>query len=151
MKRTMMAAICAAGIGFGPVHAFAAEAEDIRAAFERFVAAQNAHDARKVAGTLMEGDDFLWITRGSPVWGHDAAMKRFELLYQGTWTLDPAMSEFRLISLGPGVAQIFVPIVFQIGPAGQPAQSAKFLMNQTLVKTSSEWRIASILPIPLPP
>ena len=115
------------------------------------MAAQNAHDAVKVAGTLLNSDDFLWITRGTAVWGHDAAMKRFEVLYQGTWNLDPAISEFRIIPLGAGAAQIFVPVTFQIGSAGQPAQPAKFLLNQTLVKVASEWRITSILPIPLPP
>jgi hypothetical protein len=150
MRRTMMAAICAV-LCFAAIHAVAGDTEDIRGTFERFVAAQNAHDTEKVASILKEGEDFLWVTRGSPVWGRDAAMMRFGALYQGTWHLEPTMSEFRVIALGPGVAQIFVPVAFQIGPAGQPAQPAKFLMNQTLVKVSSEWRITSILPIPLPP
>ena len=47
-------------------------------------------------------------------------------------------------------AQIHGPITFNIGPPGQPAPDALFLMNQTLVKTAAGWRIASILPIPLP-
>ena len=33
----------------------------------------------------------------------------------------------------------------------KPAPDAPFLMNQTLVKTAAGWRIANILPIPLPP
>ncbi len=44
--------------------------------------------------------------------------------------------------------QIFVPIVFKIGAAGQPASESRFLMNQTLAKTPAGWRIASILSIP---
>jgi hypothetical protein len=78
-------------------------------------------------------------------------MERFDALYQGTWSLTPNMAEYRVIALGPGVVQIFVPMTFRIAPAGRPSQPANFLMNQTLVKISSEWRIASILPIPLPP
>ena len=27
------------------------------------------------------------LTSGAPVWGRDAALKRFEALYQGTWKL----------------------------------------------------------------
>jgi hypothetical protein len=46
---------------------------------------------------------------------------------------------------------LFVPIVFSIGPPGQPAQETRFLMNQVLVKSDSGWKIASILPIPVPP
>lgn len=150
MKRTVAAAICVASLALSPVVAVAGDAEDIRAAFDRFVAAQNAHDVKAVAGTLKEGDDFLWITRGAPVWGHESALKRFEALYQGTWSLQPAMDEFRVILLGPGAGQIFVPVTFQIGLPGQPAQSAQFLMNQTYVETPSGWRVASILPIPVP-
>jgi len=48
------------------------------------------------------------------------------------------------------VAQLYVPIVFTIGPAGQPAQPTRFLMNQVLVKTPAGWKVSSILPIPAP-
>ena len=41
--------------------------------------------------------------------------------------------------------------LFNIGATGQPAPDTPFLMNQTLVKTPAGWRIASILPIPVPP
>jgi hypothetical protein len=42
------------------------------------------------------------------------------------------------------------PIVFTIGPPGQPAQTTRFLMNQTIIKTPAGWKVASILPIPVP-
>ena len=54
------------------------------------------------------------------------------------------------LPLGPDTAQVFVPIVFTIGAAGQPAQPTRFLMNQVLVKTAEGWRVSSILPIPAP-
>ena len=47
----------------------AAAEDDVRAAFERFVAAQNAHDIKAVETLLLASPDFLWITRGAPVWG----------------------------------------------------------------------------------
>src|ERR1700740_1948288 len=62
--------------------------DEVRATFERFVAAQNAHDVMAVESLLLNSPDFLWITRGTPVWGHDAALKRFTALYEGTWRLD---------------------------------------------------------------
>ena len=55
----------------------AAPEDDVRAVFERFVAAQNAHDIKEVETLLLASPDFLWITRGTPVWGHDAALKTF--------------------------------------------------------------------------
>jgi len=123
---------------------------DVRALVERFVAAQNAHDGRAVGDLLWDSPQFLWVTRGTAIWGRQAALTRFEALYQGTWRLEPALGELRVVRVADGVAQIHMPIVFTIGPAGQPAQTTRFLMNQVLVKTDAGWKVASILPIPAP-
>ena len=125
--------------------------EEARATFDRFVVAQNAHDLKAVEGLLLDSPRFLWITRGNAVWGRAEALKRFENLYAGTWHLAPDVSAFRVVLSQPEVAEIFVPIVFSIGPSGQPAQETTFLMNQVLVKTDAGWKVASILPIPVPP
>jgi ketosteroid isomerase-like protein len=131
--------------------AIAAAEDEVRATFNRFVAAQNAHDIKAVESLLLSSPNFLWITRGTPIWGHDAALKRFTALYDGTWRLDPETSGLKITMVSEGVAQIYVPIIFTIGAAGQAAQQTKFLMNQVLVKTSDGWRVSSILPIPAPP
>jgi uncharacterized protein (TIGR02246 family) len=124
--------------------------DEVKALFAKFVAAQNAHDLKAVGELLQDSPQFLWITRGTPIWGRDAALKRFEALYQGTWSLDPKIDELRVIELQPGVAQLYVPITFMISPAGQTAQPTRFLMNQLVVKTATGWKVSSILPIPAP-
>lgn len=124
--------------------------DEVKTTFDRFVVAQNAHDIAAVRELLLDSPGFLWITRGAPIWGRDAALKRFEALYQGTWKLNPDLSNLRVMFLSDSTAQLFVPIVFNIGAAAQPAPDTPFLMNQTLVKTQSGWRVASILPIPVP-
>lgn len=131
-----------------PVHA--GDRDDIKSTFEHFVSAQNSHDLASVRDLLLDSPDFLWITRGTPIWGREAALKRFDALYKGTWKLAPDMAHLKVISLSGTSAQIYVPMTFNIGAAGQPAPDMAFLMNQTLTKTSAGWRIASILPIPLP-
>ena len=130
--------------------AVAAPEDEVRAAFDRFVAAQNAHNVKAVEALLLGSPNFLWITRGAPVWGADEALKRFAALYSGTWRLDPEPSSLRITMIGDGVAQVYVPIVFTIGAAGQPPQQTRFLINQVLVKTPSGWRVSSVLPIPVP-
>jgi ketosteroid isomerase-like protein len=124
--------------------------DEVKAQFSRFVAAQNAHDLKAVGDMLLDSPQFLWITRGAPIWGREAALKRFEALYQGTWSLDPKSDELKVFEIQPGVAQLYVPIAFMIAPAGQTAQPTRFLMNQILVKTSEGWKISSVLPIPVP-
>jgi ketosteroid isomerase-like protein len=130
--------------------AVAAPEDEARATFDRFVAAQNAHDVKAVEALLLASPDFLWITRGTPVWGQDAALKRFAALYEGSWKLDPEVANLKVIMLGDSVAQIYVPIIFTIGAPGQPPQQMRFLMNQLLVRTPTGWRVSSILPIPAP-
>ena len=125
--------------------------EELRGTFQKFVAAQNAHDAKAVEALLLDSPDFLWITRGTPIWGRAAAIERFAKLYAGTWHLAPDLDAFRVVLTRPDVAEIFVPVLFSIGAAGEPAQDARFLINQVLVKTDTGWKVASILPIPVPP
>ncbi len=134
-----------------PTVASGAGDEDVRAVFDQFVKAQNAHDLTGVRELLLDSPNFLWVTRGAPIWGRDAAVKRFESLYQGTWKLSPDMSELKAVLVSETTAQLYVPITFNIGAPGQPAPDASFLMNQTLVRTAGGWRIANILPIPVPP
>src|SRR5688572_29658187 len=74
----------------------AATEDDVRATFDRFVAAQNAHDVKAVEALLLASPNFLWITRGMPVWGSDAAVKRFSTLYEGTWHLEPDSSALKI-------------------------------------------------------
>ena len=127
----------------------AAPEDEVRSTFERFVNAQNAHDLKTVESLLFGSPDFLWITRGAPVWGQDAALKRFASLYEGTWRLDPELTSMKVILIDESAAQVYVPIMFAIGAVGQPPQPAKFLMNLVLVKTQTGWKVSSILPIPV--
>jgi Domain of unknown function (DUF4440) len=128
----------------------AATEDEVRGTFDRFVAAQNAHDVKAVEALLLPSPNFLWITRGMAIWGTDAALKRFSALYEGTWRLEPDASALKIIMIGEAAAQIYVPIVFTIGAPGQQAQPTRFLFNQVLVKTPSGWKVSSILPIPAP-
>lgn len=150
VARCLIACLALVFISLTMETAAAAPEDEVRATFDRFVAAQNAHDVRAVESLLLGSPDFLWITRGMPVWGPDAALKRFAVLYEGTWKLDPELANLRVIMIGDSVAQIYVPIIFTIGAPGQPPQPTRFLMNQLLVKTPGGWRVSSILPIPAP-
>ena len=128
----------------------AAPEDEVRAAFDRFVTAQNSHDITAVGSILWESPDFLWITRGTPIWGREAALNRFTTLYEGTWHLGPDVSNLKIIMLADGVAALYVPIIFSIGAPGRPVQQMKFLMNQIVLRTPDGWKVSSILPVPVP-
>jgi len=149
MRRYVFLALLLLVLPVAPA-AWARPEDEIRTLFDRFVAAQNAHDLSAVRGLLWDSARFLWVTRGTPIWGREAGLKRFEALYQGTWRLEANAAELHVTMLGKDVAQLYVPIVFTIGAAGQAAQPTHFLMNQTIIKTPGGWKVASILPIPVP-
>jgi hypothetical protein len=52
------------------------------------------------------------------------ALKRFEVLYQGTWSLDPKIDELKVIELQPGVVQLYVPMTFMIFHPPDPGTAA---------------------------
>jgi uncharacterized protein (TIGR02246 family) len=143
--------VIAAGLLSLTAGAVRAETEgEVKAIFAKFVAAQNAHDLRAVGEILQDSPEMFWITRGQVYLGREAALKRFEEYYQGTWALEPKLNEIKVIELAPGVAQLFAPTVFRIAPPGQPAQPSLFLLNQIYVKAPTGWRLASIFPILVP-
>lgn len=123
---------------------------EVRAAFERFVQVQNAHDAKALAGLLADSPEFLWTTRGTAVWGRDAALARFSKLYEGSWKLEPELAALKVVSLAQDVAQLHVPVVFTTGSAGQEPQRVRMFINQVWVKAGGQWRVMSIFPVPAP-
>ena len=129
------------------IHSKATIKNDPRNTFDQFIKAQNQHDLVLLSNLLVDSKDFLWITKGVAIWGKDEALKRFENLYKGTWTLNPDLESLKIITLDKNTRQIFVPITFSIGEKGQEPKQIKFLMNIVLVKKSDSWKVTTILPI----
>jgi hypothetical protein len=130
----------------GPAPAAANETE-ARSFFTKFVAAQNSHNADDVKSMLWNSPGMLWFSRGVETRGRDAVAARFKEYYEGTWHLEPDMSQFHAAAISDDVMQILVPIVFTRGLPGKPPQDNTFLISQTLVRDANGWHIASILPI----
>ncbi len=89
----------------------------------------------------------LLFSRGVETSGPDAVADRFREYYQGTWHLEPDMSQFRVAAISNDVTQILVPIVFTRGLPGKPPQHDTFLISQTFVRDAGGWHVASIVPV----
>ena len=69
-RKSFIAPLFVAGlVAFWVTSAKALPEDDVRAAFDQFVIAQNAHDAAAVRELLLDSPSFLWVTRGAPIWG----------------------------------------------------------------------------------
>ncbi|MGU3467700.1 YybH family protein [Methylobacterium sp. C33D] len=146
MKNYMLPAAAIALMLPGRASADQSETE-ARDLFTRFVTAQNAHDVDDVRSMLWASPEALFFSRGADIRGADAVAERFKTYYQGTWRLNPDMSNFHATALSTDVVQILVPVVFTRGLPGHEPRTDTFLICQTLKKTQDGWRVASILPI----
>ena len=106
----------------GPALAAADDAE-ARTIFEKFIAAQNAHDADDVKAMLRNSPGTLLFARGIETTGRDAVAARFKGYYEGTWHLEPDMSKFRVAVISNEVMQILVPSSSRaVFPASRPTE-----------------------------
>ena len=103
----------------------AATMEDkVRAVFDRYIAVQNAHDLKSMRSLLADSPDLLWISRGKPIWGREAALKSLEERYKGTWRIDVDRKELRIISVSRRVAQVYATTQLTVGDPGvEPARN----------------------------
>jgi uncharacterized protein (TIGR02246 family) len=149
-RRVFLPLVAAIVLGCAVANAHASTEDEVRAVFDHFVQVQNAHDAKALETLLSDSPQFLWITRGTAVWGREAALQRFAKLYEGTWRLDPDSTSVRVVPISDSVAQLYAPVQFTIGAPSQPAQATRFLLNLVVVKSDGSWRVMSIFPIPAP-
>lgn len=150
-SRLLFPALAAAiALACAATGAQASTEDEVRATFDRFVQVQNAHDTKALETLLVDSPQFLWITRGTVVWGRDAALQRFAKLHEGTWRLDPEPASVRVVPISGDVAELHATVQFTIGAPGQTAQVTRTLLNQVLVKSAGSWRVMSIFPINVP-
>lgn len=125
--------------------------DEVRAVFDKYIATQNAHDLKGMRNLLSDSPDMLWISRGKPIWGRDAALKSLEERYKGTWKIDVDKKDLRVISVSRRVAQVYAPTQLSVGePGAEPARNRLYI-NLVMVKKPDGWQIVSILPILVPP
>src|SRR6266571_593486 len=109
VKRFLFFAVLAALAALAALARAATMEDEVRAVFDKYIAIQNAHDLKSMRSLLADSPDLLWISRGKPLWGREAALKSLEERYTGTWRIDVDMKELRIISGGRRVAQIYAP------------------------------------------
>src|SRR5882672_11126983 len=125
--------------------------EAVRAVFDKYIAIQNAHDLTSMRSLLADSPDFLWISRGKPIWGREDALKSLEERYRGSWRIDVERKELRIISVSRRVAQVYAPTLITVGDPGVDPVKNRLYINLVMVKKPEGWQIVSILPIIVPP
>src|SRR5690348_4334264 len=68
-------------------------ASEVRALYQRFAAAQNAHDLAAVRPLLLDSPRFLWVSDGQSFWGPDAVLTRMASFQRAeVWRVEPDLA-----------------------------------------------------------
>ncbi|WP_024519626.1 nuclear transport factor 2 family protein [Bradyrhizobium sp. Tv2a-2] len=132
---------------------------ELRGLYKKLIDAENVHDLETVKSMLLASPDSLFISRLEPVekgewggyWGTPSIMEHFAALYSGTFPIDPNFTEEKIVGLSPDVAQTYTPVLITSNYGGQAPIGRHFLMVVEWVLTPDGWRVATDIPMPVPP
>lgn len=107
----VVAALALSFLAFSGTAAFAGAAKELRALYERFLAAQNTHDITAVRRHLLDGPRFLlWVSDGKSFWGRDAMLERMASFQEAeVWRVDPDLEKAVAVEIGPETGYLHLP------------------------------------------
>lgn len=126
----------------------------LRTAYRDLIEAENRHDLPAVEKLVWNSPNTLFVAK-APVgwkgyWGKDDVMQHFHDLYETHFRIDPDYPNEKIVHLTPDVAETYVPVNITAVYGGYP-KPAPFIMVLLWVKLGEGWKMATDLPIPVPP
>jgi ketosteroid isomerase-like protein len=142
--RALLAALTLLAISLTATGVRAGTAEEIRATYEAFAAAQNAHDLKRVGALLLDSPRFLWVSDGMSVWGREATLARMSSFQEAAiWRAEPDLAKAVAVALDERSGFLHLPLQLVIGASVNPDR-LRFLVSVLCVKTPAGWRIAAL-------
>ena len=142
MRGIILALALLAEVAAGPARAD--WSEEVRATYERFVAAQNARDLRRVREMLLDGPQFLWVTDGMSVWGREAMLERMASFQEAeVWRVEPDLARAEPVRVTEATAFLHLSLTLVIGSQPSPDR-LRFLVSILCVRGIDGWRIAAL-------
>lgn len=121
-------------------------AEEVRALYERFAAAQNAHDLAAVRPLFLDSPRFLWVSDGTSFWGREEALARMAGFQKSeVWRVTPDLDRAVVVELAAGSALLHLSLALEFGPRDPGPERYRFLVSLLAVRTGEGWRIAALL------
>ena len=128
---------------------------EIKDLFHKLIDAENIHDEPAVRRLIWNSPSMLFVAKAPsgwhPYWGIDAVMQHLHVMYQTPFRIDPIYEEEQVVFIKEDIAETYVPVKITVGYAGQQPIPKPFNMVLLWIKTPEGWRMATDLPIPVPP
>src|SRR5581483_6243604 len=119
-------------------------AQQARATYEAFAAAQNRHDLEAVQDLLLDSPTFLWVSDGKSIWGRAATLQRMGLFQQARiWQVEPELAKAVPVVLNERAAFLHLPLELSLAFSQAEPERLRFLVSVLCVETAQGWRIAA--------
>lgn len=123
----------------------ATPANEVRALYERFAAAQNRRDLAAVRSLFLPSEQFLWVSDGMSFWGPDAVIARMAAFQEyEIWQVVPELQHAVVVPIDTHAAYLHLPLALTLGPRTPGPQTHRFLVSVLCVETPQGWRIAAL-------
>ena len=149
-------AVLAALLAFARV-LVSAEAPElaIKRTYKDLIDAENRHDVEAVRAMVWNSPSTLFVAK-APVgwhgyWGIDDVVGHLRDMYQGPFRIDPTYEEEKVVFLKDDIAETYAPVNITVAYGGQNPVPKPFIMVLLWIKTQQGWKMATDIPIPVPP
>lgn len=123
------------------------------------ISAEDRHDLSAVRSFVWDSPNTLFVAKTATpqegnwagFWGTNVVMQHFHDLYRGTFHMAPAYGRERLAALSCGVVEVYLPVAISVAYGGQNPAPKPFILVLDWVQTSSGWRMATDVALPIPP
>jgi hypothetical protein len=139
----------------GPVRAQSRAGNEIKDLFHQLIMAENAHDEPAVRALVWNSPSMLFVAKAPSgwhaYWGSDNVMEHLHEMYQTPFKIEPIYDEERVVFIRKDIAETYSPVNSTVAYAGQQPVPKPFNMVLLWIRTPQGWRMATDLPIPVPP
>jgi ketosteroid isomerase-like protein len=127
----------------------------IKRLYKNLIDAENKHDLPAVRAMVWNTASTLFVAKAlvgwHGYWGIDDVMQHLREMYQGPFRIDPVYEEEKVVFLKRDIAETYAPVNITVAYGGQNPVPRPFIMVLLWIKTPQGWKMATDIPIPIPP
>jgi hypothetical protein len=132
---------------------------ELRALYQQLIDAENAHNIAAVRDMVWDSPSALFVAKTKTpaegnwagFWGREVVVEHIHGLFAGTFHIEPAYAEERIVLLTNSVAETYVPVQISVAYGGQSGTPQPFLMIIDWVRVGhGTWKMATDIALPIP-
>jgi hypothetical protein len=134
--------------------------DHVKDLFHQLMDHANKHDVDAIRAMFWDSPSALIVAKSvapaegnwAGFWGVDAVTNKIhDIAASGPVTLYPDFSKLKAVGISSDVAETYIPLKIAVSYGGQNPAPRPFLMICEWRNTSSGWKIASEIIVPVPP